>query len=302
MPIKKKIFVRITYFVTISLTLVNIMTKDVHASKMFSIKKLSTQDISLMLKNNVLKKPYLYNPDRLRILNISYYDFQGNVHKDGKMVVLDAASKKALDIFKELFDKEFSLQRVGLMNEFEGDDELAMKANNSSALNQRPIAGSDQLSIHSYGLAIDINPVQNPYIVFNYKDGSAQYFPSAGIEFANRSENRMGKEKRGGLAESVIDIFYKNGLNIWGGNWDEPTDYQHFQTSRSLAELLVKMDSTDAEILFNAHVEFLKLGKSEELLEHAQKNIGSNLTSAYLADKQKFISQINKIISDLKSG
>jgi len=276
------------------LILVNFMPQESAASEIFSIQKLSEKDISQMLETNVLKKPYLCDPSRLRLLQISYYDFDGKIHRDGKIVVLDAAAENVINIFKKLFDQKFPLQRISLLNEFKGDDDLSMNANNSSAFNQRAIAGRDRVSIHSYGLAIDINPVQNPYVIFNHENATAQYLPAAGIKFANRLEGRPNKPNRAGLAENVEKIFYQNGFNIWGGNWDDPIDYQHFQTSRGLADLLVVMDARDAKIFFEMHVKFLNQ-KKEDLVIQAQSLIGEDLKKFYLANKTKFMEQVSKI-------
>lgn len=291
----------VKFFIVTLLILVNFMTQDSHASGMFSIKDLSDKNIAEMHKNKVLKKPYFCDPSRLKILKISYYDFAGKTHNDGKIVVLDAAAQSVIKIFKEIYENKFPLQSVKLMDNFNGDDDLAMRDNNSSAFNQRVISGSDKLSIHSYGLAIDINPVQNPFIIFNHQDGSVQYHPSSGVKYINRpkidSDESKKDAKKSGFVEPIVKIFHKNGLNIWGGNWKDPIDYHHFQTSRSLADLLVKMDGKDAEIFFKAHVKFLnKENKGEEeLIKYAKKQLGEDLVAIYLSDKIKFIDWVNSV-------
>jgi hypothetical protein len=130
-----------------------------------------------------------------------------------------------------------------------------MAANNSSAFNYRKIAidGNDAISIHSYGLAIDINPVQNPY-VGNFKDhltkdcGTAEVWPKAGIQYMNR------RNRRPGMVEEIVDIFSLNGFRDWGGNWNDLQDYHHFQTPRILAELLAEMDARHAYDFFDYYV------------------------------------------------
>ena len=288
-------------FIVTLLILVHFMTQNSHASGTFLVKDLSEKDIAEMLKSKVLKKPYFCDPSRLKILTISYYDFSGKTHDDGKIVVLDAAAQNVIKIFQEIYENKFPLQSVKLMDDFGGDDDFAMNENNSSAFNQRRIAGSDKLSIHSYGLAIDINPLQNPFIIFNHQDGSAQYHPSAGVKFINRPTIDSGESKKdakkSGFVEPIVKIFHKNGLTIWGGDWKDPIDYHHFQTSRALAELLVKMDAKDAEIFFKAHVKFLnKENKGdEELVQYAEKTLGEDLIFVYLADKIKFIDWVNNV-------
>ena len=103
-----------------------------------------------------------------------------------------------------------------------------MAANNSSCFNFRKIDGSELLSMHSYGLAIDINPVQNPFI---QKD---KISPLDGKSFLNR------RDEVAGLVEPIIDIFYKYGFTVWGGRWTTPIDYHHFQVPRDQVYDLIK--------------------------------------------------------------
>lgn len=273
------------------------MSPNISAVPVFSAKNLSAPEIDEMVQKNILQKPYLFDPARLKILTISYYDFAGEIHNDGQIIVLDSAANYVIAAFQELYRQKFPLQKMRLMNEYNGDDNLAMADNNCSALNQRKITGDGaQLSIHAYGLALDINPIQNPYIDFDVTKGTAQFAPIAGIKFANRLENRSGKQNRQGLAESIKNIFYQNGFNIWGGDWDNPIDYQHFQTSRILAELLITMNSTDAENFFNHHVKFLKT-HNEELVVYLKNNFYGNLKVSYNADKTEFMNRVERIVN-----
>ena len=112
-----------------------------------------------------------------------------------------------------------------LVDDFEGDDELSMEANNSSAFNYRVIEGSTQLSKHALGLAIDINPRINPYV---REDG---YYPANATEYLERNP----KLCRGEHADKMLQkndiaykIFRRNGFS-WGGDWNESKDYQHFE-------------------------------------------------------------------------
>jgi hypothetical protein len=86
--------------------------------------------------------------------------------------------------------------------------------------------------MHSYGLAIDINPVQNPYLSIG-ENGIVKVHPSAGVEFLNRSNIRPG------MLEPVIHIFEKYGFTVWGGKWNNPIDYHHFEVPRSQVVNLV---------------------------------------------------------------
>jgi hypothetical protein len=124
-----------------------------------------------------------------------------------------------------------------------------MNDNNTSAFNDRPITGGGTPSLHAYGLAIDVNPIQNPYVT---RSGVTLTFePAAGADYANRLENRPWKRPRQGMAETVIEAFAENGFLIWGGYWDSPIDYQHFQVGRPFAERLAQLNAPEAEKLFD---------------------------------------------------
>lgn len=251
--------------------------------------KLSKSDIAEMAQHNILIEPHIFDPERLRILTISYYDFDGKSHNDGKIMVLDASADYVAKIFEELYAAKFPIHQMKLMSEYSGDDELSMADNNSSALNQRVIAGQKTLSIHSYGLAIDINPVQNPFITF--PGGVRKIEPAAGAKFLDRSKNEAG------FVEKITAIFYKNGFNVWGGNWNDIKDYHHFQTSRALAELLVEMSAYDAKKFFRLHVEFLQ-NHSQELVTYMQNNGKNDVISNYKKSPINFMKEAAAHISN----
>jgi hypothetical protein len=140
------------------------------------------------------------------------------------------------------------------MNYYSGDDDASIGDNNTSSFNDREISGGERISLHAYGLAIDINPIQNPSLKRN-GDGSIRVSPPGGSQFLNRSEDRPGKAKREGMAESMIDIFANHGFLIWGGYWDDPIDYQHFQVSRRMADLLIATSPTDGVEKFREYIQ-----------------------------------------------
>src|SRR5215470_15520593 len=92
---------------------------------------------------------------RLRLIRFAYLDFENNMHEDGEIVVMDAAAKHVLRIFDIIRERQFPLAKARTMDKYDGDDERSMIENNTSAFNDRPIAGSQTISIHAYGLAID---------------------------------------------------------------------------------------------------------------------------------------------------
>jgi hypothetical protein len=191
---------------------------------------------------------------RLRLVRIEYLGFDHQLHKDGRIMVLDVVAPHVLDIFDELRKENILINKVELMNNYLGDDGASTSDNNSSSFNDREISGGGRPSLHAYGLAIDINPIQNPYIKRN-DDGSISISPPGGAQFLNRSEDRPGKAKREGMAESMIGIFANHGFLIWGGYWDDPIDYQHFQLSRRMADLLMAASPFDGAEKFRDYIQ-----------------------------------------------
>ena len=186
--------------------------------------------------------------DRLRDVTVSYYDFQGSPHQDGHIIVLDAVAKHVVAIFQRLYDMKFPIDKIRPVQEYNNDDNASMRANNSSSFNCRPMTGKPPgslPSIHAYGLAIDINPIQNPYIGFDPKRPSVtEILPVLGKEYVHRHPIRPG------MVESIVPIFKEQGFSVWGGNWKTPIDYQHFQTTRAIAEQLAQKNPQEAEKFF----------------------------------------------------
>ncbi|HBN22133.1 MAG TPA: hypothetical protein DD412_02705 [Holosporales bacterium] len=247
---------------------------------------------------------------RLKVVTFSYVDFNGKQHQNGECVVMDAVAPRVLTIFKELYKRQFPIHQAKRIEFFGADDDRSIDANNSSSYNARTnIGDSSYPSMHAYGLAIDINPVQNPFHSFKNdaakKQGIRQTKPAAGSEqYINR--RRARNDKLPGLAEGIIDIFDNNGFNTWGGDWNDPIDWQHFQTSRALANLLTVMSPQDAEVFFEMHAETPALmrtfpAKETLLIDLYQENpekfmaiFIANPSLFSLSDKDQAIRSINK--------
>ncbi len=188
-------------------------------------------------------------PSRLRKIIFSYYDFEHNIHDDGILIVMDAVADNVVNIFKELYENQFPIHKSKQIELYGGDDTLSLDDNNTSCFNCRlVVGGSELMSIHSYGLAIDINPWQNPYIVPDKEDDKkALVLPSKGLLYLNRTNLRPG------MVEVIVHIFEKNGFTVWGGKWNNPIDWQHFQPPRSVAKILATMDPNDAKKFFKLY-------------------------------------------------
>jgi len=194
--------------------------------------------------------------DRLSVVTFTYVDFSGAEHGDGRVVVMDALAPRVLKIFQALHARHFPLAKAVPIEAYDGNDDASMADNNTSAFNHRAIKATGAISLHAYGAAIDINTVQNPYLVFAQSaEGPVIHVePANAAPFVNRAENRPGKPKRAGLAEEVVQIFSDNGFSDWGGNWDDPIDYQHFDIGRPLAEKLAGLPPDSARQAFEKSI------------------------------------------------
>jgi D-alanyl-D-alanine carboxypeptidase len=185
--------------------------------------------------------------DRLASVKFRYFGFDGRVHEDGEVIVLDAVAGRVARIFDRLLNLRFPLKKAQPVNRYEGDDDASMADDNTSSFNDRPVAGGASLSMHAYGLAIDLNPVENPFL--EGAGTSRRVSPKGGGKYLDRANLRPG------MAETVIDVFADNGFLIWGGDWHDPIDYQHFQVGRDLAEQLARLSATAASDVFEKRTE-----------------------------------------------
>ena len=164
--------------------------------------------------------------DELRYVHILHYDFDGNP-AEGELICNEYIAQDLAEIFYELYRNEYRLESVLLIDEYDGDDVASMEDNNTSCFNYREIAGSTSLSKHAYGLAIDINPLYNPYVTYN-KDGSVNVSPASGEDYADRTLSFPYKIDEEDLC---YKLFIRHGFT-WGGNWNSSKDYQHFQKKK----------------------------------------------------------------------
>jgi hypothetical protein len=189
------------------------------------------------------------------VVSFQHRSLDGQGDKSGEVVVLDALAENVQVIFDTLYERGFPMAQSVLMEHYSGDDDASMAANNTSAFNGRPITGGNSWSNHAYGAAIDINPLQNPYISIA-ADGSAKIHPvNAARQTVNRFDYRPDKAQRVGMVEEVLDVFAENGFVHWGGYWNFPVDYQHFEVgSKNFIRQLVSSSPEQAGTLFKQHV------------------------------------------------
>ena len=170
-----------------------------------------------------------YNPEGvvalsdLRYLKLLHYNFDGMIQV-GELIVAADLAQDYLSIFKELFQNRYQIQSMRLIDDYwTGDgtssDTNSIEHNNTSAFCYREVTGGASLSNHAFGRAIDLNPQQNPYVI----DGWA-YHDNA-QEYIDRTTGYAHVITHDDLA---YEIFTDHGFT-WGGDWDSPKDYQHFQ-------------------------------------------------------------------------
>lgn len=163
--------------------------------------------------------------DDLRYMNVLYYDFNGEV-QTGELICNHLIAQDLIEIFYELYQNEYQIESIRLIEEYNGDDTVSMEHNNTSCFNYRTVDGTGSLSKHAIGCAIDINPFYNPYIVFDKTGSGNDYISPKGSEiYADRSQNFPYKIDENDLC---YKLFKEHGFT-WGGNWNSCKDYQHFQ-------------------------------------------------------------------------
>jgi D-alanyl-D-alanine carboxypeptidase len=155
----------------------------------------------------------------LRLLTVTHWGFDGRVHR-GRLVVHRAAAEQMLGAMRTLYHQRFPIRRMRLVDAYRADDHRSMAADNTSAFNCRFVAGTGRWSEHAYGRAIDLNPVENPYVTV-----TGYVSPPAGAPFADRSRHRKGM-----VGAHTVSAFAAVGWG-WGGNWAWPKDFQHFSAS-----------------------------------------------------------------------
>jgi hypothetical protein len=149
---------------------------------------------------------------------VRHWDFEGQLQA-GELVVAKTVAEVVLEIFELMFERRFPLAKVRLIDHYAADDERSMADNNTSAFNCRLVAGTTRPSKHALGVAVDINPQQNPYIV------KTRVYPSEATSYVDRSVRRAGMLFED---EPVVQAFERHGWT-WGGRWTNPIDYHHFE-------------------------------------------------------------------------
>jgi len=158
-------------------------------------------------------------PADLRQLTLTYHGFDNAPHT-GTLVVHRDLAADVIRLFEKLYDRNFPIERMVPIEDYGGNDDASMLANNTSAFNCRDTTGKPGVfSNHSWGRAIDINPLVNPYVKGD------KVLPDAGRKYLDRSKEFPGSILKDGF---VVRLFESDGWT-WGGRWPDRQDYQHFE-------------------------------------------------------------------------
>lgn len=160
--------------------------------------------------------------DDLRYVHVLYKDFNNNTC-EGEIICNKSIAGDFVDIFKELYEADYQIDKIRLIDEYGGDDDISCEMDNTSCFNYRVVDGTSKLSKHSYGTAIDINPMYNPYVKF--KDGVPYTKLDCSQPYIDRTLDFPHKIDENDLCYKV---FKAHGFT-WGGSWKNSKDYQHFE-------------------------------------------------------------------------
>jgi hypothetical protein len=162
------------------------------------------------------------SPSRLRRVRLTYWGFDGRAHS-GELIANEDAILDLVHVFSRLYAARFPIRRVQAIDAYGGNDERSLEADNTAAFNCRYVIGPGprRWSVHAYGEAVDVNPVENPYLE------SGRVHPRAGRAYLNRARIRPGMAVRGRV---LVRAFAAVGWQ-WGGRWTGSPDYQHFSST-----------------------------------------------------------------------
>lgn len=177
------------------------------------------ESIATEMQQHTWRKGCPVGMEQLAYLQLSYWGFDDKTHT-GVLIVNKDLADEVVSIFKVLYQQKYPIQRMELMDGYNGDDNASMAANNTSAFNCREVTDRPgEYSQHSYGRAIDINPLINPYV------NGKKILPAEGIPYVDRTKHAPGKISKD---SAIYKEFVKYDWD-WAGNWFDIQDYQHFE-------------------------------------------------------------------------
>jgi len=200
-----------------------IITTITFATYSSEILQITTQIEKRMIKGNSWRKGCPVPLKDLRYLRMKHIDFNGK-KKMGEMIVHKDVSVEVTEIFEAFYKIGYPIHKMRLVSDYKGSDWQSIEADNTSAFNCRKATGSKKFSKHSYGKAIDINPIENPYI---FRSGKSSHKASQTYLKRIRTDGSVTQKAMLLRDDKAVKIFKKHGWK-WGGDWPIVKDYQHF--------------------------------------------------------------------------
>lgn len=179
-------------------------------------------DIFEKMQGKSYKEDCTVPREDLRYVHVLHMGFDGET-KEGELVVNKAIADDVCDIFEKLYEADYPIEKIRLVDEYDADDEASMSDNNSSAFNFRFISHTTKISKHGLGMAVDINTLYNPYV--KTVDGKRSVEPANASDYVDRSADFPYKIDHDDLC---YRLFKEHGFS-WGGDWQHSKDYQHFE-------------------------------------------------------------------------
>jgi D-alanyl-D-alanine carboxypeptidase len=156
----------------------------------------------------------------LRLVTMTYRGFDGRAHT-GRLITHRDVAREVVSVFRDLYESRFPIRRMIPVDAYGGSDFRSIEADNTSAFNCRYVDGTRRWSEHAYGRAIDVNPIENPYV------WGGRTSHAASRRYLDRARVRPGMAFEGG---ALVRAFDRIGWG-WGGRWSGAKDYQHFSAS-----------------------------------------------------------------------
>ena len=157
--------------------------------------------------------------DELRYIHVLHCGIDGKDH-EGELIVNKVIAQDILQIFYELYIIDYPIEKMVLVDNFHGNDDISMTINNTSAFNSRYVSDTDELSLHAYGLAVDVNPLYNPYV-----GNDDIVLPNSSRQYVDRTQTFSMKMDENDIC---VRTFVAHGFT-WGGDWTGVKDYMHFE-------------------------------------------------------------------------
>ena len=226
----KKIFSIITVLLMVFTFSTVFAAENTTENNGFYVKKIDDK-IFARIKGKSYKDDCTVPLEDLRYLHVLHKDLDGKTH-EGEMICNVYIAADLLDIFQKLYEANYPIEKIRLVDEYNADDETSMRDNNSSCFNFRFISNTTKVSKHGLGLAVDINTLYNPYV--KVVNGKKILEPATAEKYTDRSKKFSYKIEKNDLC---YRLFKEHGFE-WGGEWENVKDYQHFELPTNIIEKL----------------------------------------------------------------